>query len=230
MYSGSRMSHYSSLIQFRKLNLVILLLCLQGEVYAIDRIEVQGSFGSKVVLMIDGKRHILAVGKISPEGVKVISVNSNGAMLSVDGKQKQYLLGSSMAIGTTFSERKSKKETIFVDSGGMYKTYGSINGQSVRFLVDTGASAIAMNVSQAKRLGIRYRRIGKPAGVSTASGYEKAYRVRLKSVSVGSITEKNVEALIIDGKHPGPILLGMTFLGRLNVEHGGNAMSLLQKE
>ena len=196
--------------------------------YAVEKVEVQGLFSNKAVLMVDGKRHILAVGEASPEGVKVISANSRGAVLEVDGKQKQYNLGSS--VSTTFAKRKSQKETIFINSGGMYMTFGNINGRTVRFLVDTGASAISMNTGQAKQLGIRYDKIGIPAGVSTASGFVDAYRVRLKSVSVGRITETNVEAFVIDGNHPGPILLGMTFLGRLSVEHSGNSMTLLQND
>ncbi|MBL4711161.1 MAG: TIGR02281 family clan AA aspartic protease [Gammaproteobacteria bacterium] len=195
--------------------------------FAIEQLEVQGLFSNKAVLSVDGKLHIIAVGKISPEGVKVVSVNRQGAVLEIDGKQKQYDLGSS--VSTSFVKRKSYKETIYINSGGMYLTHGSINGRSVRFLIDTGASAIAMNTEQAKHLGIRYDKIGIPASVSTASGFEKAYRVRLKSVVVGNITETNVDALIIDGSHPGPILLGMTFLGRLSIEHSGNAMTLMQK-
>jgi len=206
------------------------LLSFQGSVYAVEKIEVQGLFANKAVLLIDGNRHILAVGKTSPEGVKIISADSHAAVLEVDGKQKQYFLGNTSTVSTSFSERKSKKETIYQNAGGMYKTFGNINGRSVQFLIDTGASAIAMNIEQAKRLGIRYDRIGVPASVSTASGFEKAYRIRLRSVSVGGITETNVEALVINGKHPGPILLGMTFLGRLNIEHGGNAMTLMQKD
>ena len=214
---------------FKQILYLILFssLLFAGNLYAIEKLEVQGLFSNKVVLMVDGKRHILAVGKVSPEGVKVVSKNSNGAVLEVDGKQKQYDLGSS--ISTTFTKRKSQKETIFINSGGMYATYGNINGRSVRFLVDTGASAIAMNAQQAKKLGILYDKIGKRSGVSTASGYADAYQIRLKSVSVGGITERNVEAYVIDGDHPGPILLGMTFLGRLSIEHSGNAMTLLQK-
>ncbi|RKZ55480.1 MAG: TIGR02281 family clan AA aspartic protease [Gammaproteobacteria bacterium] len=199
------------------------------QVYAIEKIEVQGLFSNKAVLMVDGKRHILAVGKTSPEGVKVISVDSHGAVLEVDGQKKQYKMGYS-AVSTTFTKRRSQKETIFINSGGMYMTIGTINGRTVRFLVDTGASAISMNSEQAKLLGIRYDKIGIPAGVSTASGFVDAYRVRLKSVSVGKITETNVEAFIIEGNHPGPVLLGMTFLGRLSVEHSGNSMTLLQKD
>lgn len=112
----------------------------------------------------------------------------------------------------------------------MYMTYGNINGRSVRFLIDTGASAIAMNTTQAKHLGIRYDKYGVSSSVSTASGFAKAFLVKLKSVSVGDITQTNVEAFVIDGDHPGPILLGMTFLGHLSVEHSGNAMTLTQKK
>ena len=205
-----------------------LSISFASSLYAIEKLEVQGLFSNKAVLMIDGKRHILAVGKTSPEGVKVISANSRGAVLEVDGKQKQYDLGNT--VSTSFTKRTSQKQTIFVNSGGMYMTFGSINGRSVRFLVDTGASAISMNTEQAKQLGIRYDKIGIPSNVSTASGFVSAYRVRLKSVSVGNITESNVEAFVIDGDHPGPILLGMTFLGRLSVEHSGAAMTLMQKD
>ncbi len=207
-----------------------LSLLFSVNAYAIEKLEVQALFSNKAVLMIDGKRHILAVGQTSPEGVKVISANSRGAVLEIDGKQKQYNMGNAgNTISTSFTKRKSQKETIYVNSGGMFMTFGSINGRSVRFLVDTGASAVSMNVEQAKLLGIQYDKIGKPAGVSTASGFAKAYRLRLKSVTVGNITERNVEAFVIDGNHPGPILLGMTFLSRLSVEHSGNAMTLLQK-
>jgi len=207
--------------------LIPVLLFFSSAANAIEKIEIQGLFANKAVVMIDGNRHILAVGQTSPEGVKLISASSRGAVLEVDGKQKQYPLGNT--VSTSFTKRKSTKETLYKNSGGMYLTFGSINGRSVRFLVDTGATAVAMNTSQAKQLGIRYDKIGKPAGISTASGFENGWRVRLKTVTVGNITERNVEALVIDGNHPGPILLGMSFLGRLNVEHEGSAMTLRQK-
>ena len=211
-----------------KILLVLFLAVFYSTSYAVENIQVQGLFAKKVVVLIDGQRHIVAVGKVSPEGVKVVSVDSNGAVLEVDGQRKRYNLGSTVL--TTFSQPKKQQEKIFKNSGGMYMTYGNINGRSVRFLIDTGASAIAMNTTQAKHLGIRYDKYGKPASVSTASGYAKAYRVHLKSVSVGGIMQTNVEAFVIDGDHPGPILLGMTFLGHLSVEHSGNAMTLTQKK
>jgi len=205
-----------------------LLLSCSVTVHAVDQLEVQGLFANKAVLLIDGNLRVLAVGEVSPEGIRVVSADSRGAVLEVDGVEKKFGLGN--IVSTSFVQRKNQKETIFVNSAGMYLTFGSINGRSVRFLVDTGASAIAMNTDQAKQLGIRYDKIGVPASVSTASGFESAYRVRLKSVSVGKITQRNVEALVIDGKHPGPVLLGMSFLGQLNVEHTGTAMTLTQQD
>jgi aspartyl protease family protein len=216
------------ILNMMRICMIILFSFFSSVSYAVEKIEVEGLFSNKAVLMVDGNRHILAVGEISPEGIKVISADSHGAILEVDGVEKRFGLGNT--VSTTFAERKSQQETIFMNSAGMYLTFGSINGRSVRFLVDTGASAIAMNAQQAKQLGIRYDKIGVPAGVSTASGFENAYRIRLKSVSVGKITQTNVEALVIEGNHPGPILLGMTFLGQLNVEHTGNAMTLMQRD
>ena len=207
--------------------LFTLLLSISAPAHAVEKLQVQGLFSNKAVLMIDGVMRVLKVGDTSPEGVELISVSKSGAQLKVDGEQKQYALGST--VSTTFTKRKTQQETIYINSGGMYLTFGSINGRSVRFLVDTGASAIAMNKAQAKQLGIRYDKIGVPASVSTASGFTKAYRLRLKTVTVGKITESNVEAFVIYGNHPGPILLGMTFLGRLDIEHSGNALKLSQK-
>jgi len=213
------------LLQFGAIVLLVLMVCAPAA--AIEKLEVQGLFSNKAVLMVDGVMRILKVGDTSPEGIKLISVSKSGAELSVDGEQKTYSLGST--VSTIFTKRKTQQEIIYINSGGMYLTFGSINGRSVRFLVDTGASAIAMNKEQAKQLGIRYDKIGVPASVSTASGFTNAYRVRLKTVTVGKITESNVEAFVIDGNHPGPILLGMTFLGRLDIEHSGNALKLSQK-
>jgi len=213
----------------RRSSFILLFLSLTGNASAVEKLEVQGLFANKAVLMIDGNRHVLAVGEVSPEGVRLVSADSHGAILEVDGVEKQFELGNTNTVSTSFAERKTQKVTIYMNSAGMYLTYGSINGQSVRFLVDTGASAVAMNAEQAKQLGIHYDKIGVPAGVSTASGFENAYRVRLESVSVGKIKLTNVEALVIEGNHPGPVLLGMTFLSRLNVEHDSNGMTLIQQ-
>jgi len=110
----------------------------------------------------------------------------------------------------------------------MYLTPGSINGFSVDFLVDTGASAIALNAPTAKRLGIDYVK-GEVIGVKTASRIEKAYRIMLDQVQVGQIKLHNVSAMVLDGPEPARALLEMSFLGQLDMERSGERMDLKQK-
>ena len=195
--------------------------------FAVDQLEVQGLFSGKAVVMIDGKRHVLNVGQTSEEGVKVISADSRFAVLEVDGKQAEYSLGSS--INMNYTKSKSVKEQIMANNRGMFLTYGSINGQTVKFLVDTGATTVAMSSIEAKRLGIAYRLDGQPSRVNTASGMAKAWGVKLKSVKVGKIKQKNVQAVVVDGSYPTEILLGMSFMDRLKVNKEGNKLVLEQK-
>ena len=209
----------------------LLMLCLAttaGLAAAVEQIEVQALFGGKAMILIDGNRHTLAAGDISPEGVKLIKSTSKQAVLEIDGKQKTYQLGNTVSLN--YARPKQLEETVYSDDRGMFRSVGTINGRTVEFLLDTGATTVAMNKSQAKRLGVDYRMTGEHVIVSTASDNVRGYRVKLKSVSLGKIKQRNVEAMVIDGNHPGPILLGMSFLGKLKVEKEGKAMTIRQRK
>ena len=197
------------------------------DVLAVSRIEVQALFGGKAIVMIDGQRRTLSIGQTSPEGVKLIDADSKQAVLAVDGKPKTYKPGG--AISLSYARPEHHEEQVYADDRGMFHSVGTINGRTVRFLFDTGATTVAMNKSQAKQLGVDYRMNGEPIVVSTASDHVKGYRVRLDSVSLGKIKQKNVEAMVIDGNHPGPVLLGMSFLGKLKVENAGGVMKIRQR-
>ena len=188
-------------------------------------IEVAGILGSKVVLMIDRRQRILTVGETSPEGVKVIGVDAEGATLEVDGEHDYYTLGSSR-VSTLFAEPEVVEELIYRDNTGMYRTSGYINGLPVSFLVDTGATTVAMNRNEARRLGIDYIVEGEPAYVQTAAGVSEAYRVKLETIAVGKIKLSNIDAMVIESDSPEEVLLGMSFLGRLSVQHKNEVMSL----
>ena len=203
--------------------IMLMMLAVQANA-EVKRIVVQALFTGKVMVSIDGQRRVLSVGKPSPEGVVLISANSNGAVLEVNGKQNTYLLGSE--VGTNFSPITEMVEQVFPDSMGMYTTVGSINGLPVSFLVDTGATLIAMNEQQAKRLGIDFRLTGKVTRVATASDIKRAYQVKLKTVKLGKIMLRNVDAVVMEGPQPDMTLLGMSFLGRLKMENNGKAMVL----
>lgn len=203
-----------------------ILIFTSSLVCAAENIEVQALFPGKAMLSIDGESRVLSAGQTFA-GVKVISADSKMAVLEIDGEQKSYAPGS--AITTSYQKLVHVREQIMADTRGMFLTHGSINGRSVRFLVDTGATTVAMSAVDAKNLSIRYRLEGEPMQVSTASGLARAWRVKLRSVKLGQLEQKNIEAVVIDGNYPEQILLGMTFLERLKVTKESGKMTLEQK-
>lgn len=211
----------------RTLLAVFLLTCLHASVLAATDVRVVALFSDRAMLLIDGKQHLMRPGETSPEGVTLISANSDTAVIEVDGRQVTARLDGRV------SARKHKAQTKEVqvrrNPAGMYATVGSINGLPVPFLVDTGATQIAMNSAQARRLGIDYRVTGTPAAVTTASGREPAWLVMLDTVKVGELKLSNVAGIVIEGAQPEVTLLGMSFLGRLEITNSGQLMTLRQK-
>lgn len=189
-------------------------------------IIVVGLFKGKAIVNIDGKRRTLKKGKPSPEGVILISADSQVAILEVDGQQQEFKLGRH--VGTSF-KKKTNAEAKIMPVKGMYYTTGFINGQAVKFLVDTGATWIAMNSLQARNLGINFRYTGKRAMASTASGVARIYRIMLDKVRVGEIELNNVEAGVLEGNSPSEVLLGNSFLNRVEMQRQGQVMLLKQK-
>jgi len=196
--------------------------------WALKDIHVVALFKDRVVVMIDGKRRILSSGETSPEGVKLVSADSAGAILEYQGKRLERKLDG--RVRSAVKPRDTGEDVlIFRDSSGMFKTVGSINGLTVKFLVDTGASAVAMNSVQARRLGIDYHVEGDPTYVSTASDVVQAYRVKLDTVKVGSIQMRNVTGVVLEGSQPEDVLLGMTYLSRVELINQGDRLILRRK-
>ncbi len=207
--------------------LAVLLLITPANSYASHKIKVMALFTDKAMLVIDGHRQILKKGQTSREGVKLISSDSEGVLLELHGKEKKFKLGSEIA--TSFKKLEAGREvTIWKDEYDMFRTHGSIDNFSIKFLIDTGASAIALNSKEAKRLGLRYK-TGTPMTASTASGLAKGYRLNLHKVKIGHIQLYNVEAIVLEGSFPTEALLGQTFLSRLHMTRDGDKMKLRQK-
>lgn len=189
-------------------------------------ILVVGLFANQAVVEVNGQQHLLKVGKSTPEGVKLIAANSTEAVLEVNGKQQTYPLGN--RIGSHFTPAPEQPEVSLWPTNGMYLTPGTVNGYSVDFLVDTGATTVALNAATAKRLGLDYYR-GEQIGIRTASGYDVGYKVTLDVVQIEEIKLYNVAAIVIDGPEPATALLGMSFLGQLDMQHNGERLDLRQK-
>lgn len=192
------------------------------------QVELQGILGNKVILSIDGERHMLTIGQAPNQGVRLLSITGDSVNIDVDGIQRKLLLGGNDTVTAPFKERKSALVSIARDPRGMYTTVGSINGLPVSFLVDTGATMIAMNSGHARRLAVNYRMEGVETAVGTASGIVKGYRVKLDKVTVGEITLRNVMAVVVDGRFPVRVLLGMSFLGELEIQRNAGVMHLKQ--
>jgi aspartyl protease family protein len=192
-----------------------LLVLLSCTVVAQPRVQVVGLFPDAAVLNIDGQRQLLRVGERTPAGIELISADSQSAVLRVDGEQRSYAL--SRDYGAASGEPAQKASTgIARGAGGHYWVAGSINGQTVQFMVDTGATAVAMSEPAARRLGIDYRVSGLPMVVNTANGAAQAWRINLQRVRVGPLEVLGVDAVVLAGDSPAEVLLGMSFLSRVS--------------
>ena len=207
--------------------LVVNCLCFVN-VHAIDNIVVLGLFKDKAIVELDGKRRVLTLNQVSPEGVTLISASSQEAVLEIDGEHKSYTLGKHIG-GSYRKAETGVTVTVSPDEQGMYHVNGSINGFQVRFVIDTGATLISMNSPQAKRLGLQYKLDGQQALSSTASGLDKIYIVNLKKVKVGDIELTNIKGAVHDGDFPTVILLGNSFLNRVDLQRKGRILTLEKK-
>jgi aspartyl protease family protein len=206
--------------------LLVLGVALCDSAAAAPLIELQAVLGQTAVLQVDGARRTLRVGQTSPEGVRLLALSAASARLQVDGQTHEIPLGG--RAGGALPAAPTATVRIARGDSGMYHTAGTINGQSVEFLVDTGATTVAMNDATARALGIDYR-AGSRGLVETASGITEAYAVTLREVGVGSIRLPNVQAVVIRGAQPSRVLLGMSFLSRTQIEHAQDALVLRRK-
>jgi aspartyl protease family protein len=209
---------------------VLLFLSMCAGALAAD-VNLNGIVGSKALLVIDGgKPRWLAVGESTPEGVKLVSVAGDTAIFELGGKRQTLKMGQSdrLMAGSTASGAGSQSVSLIADGGGHFVTTGQINGRSVRFLVDTGATYIALGASEAKRLGINYLQ-GRKGAVSTANGIVPSYMVKLDEVRVGDVTLNNVDGSVLADDSLPIVLLGMSFLNRMEMKRDGATMVLRKR-
>jgi aspartyl protease family protein len=155
-----------------------------------------------------------------------VSADLKQAVIEVDGKKQS--LGMSRSISTQFKTAEKTEVRIASGRGGHYRIKGLINGMTVYFMVDTGATFISMGHQEAQRLGIDYRG-GTPITMSTANGLAKAYQVTLNSVSVGNIVVNNVQAVVHAGDFALELLLGNSYLSKVELKIDQGVLVLKEK-
>lgn len=192
---------------------------------AAQEVGLAGIMGSKAMLMVNGgEPQAVAIGQ-SLDGVKLLSVQGDQVVVEVGGKKRPLRVGQH-AIGVSNGDG-SGKIIMTADGQGHFYTTGTINGTSVRFVVDTGATMISLGATDAKRIGLDFNR-GEKMISHTANGQTVVSKLQLDTVRLGDITLHGVDAVIHQNEMP-IALLGMSFLNRMEMQRDGSTMTLKKR-
>ncbi len=183
-----------------------------------------GVMGNKALLIINGAQpKAVSVGQ-TVNGVQLISVQGEQVMVDIEGKKRPLRVGQ-YAVGS--AEQLGGKVILTADSRGHFYTQGTINGTSIRFLVDTGATMVSLGISDAKRIGLDLSK-GVRGVSQTANGQAEVLKIKLDTVKVGEITLNNVDGLVHQAEMP-ISLLGMSFLNQMEMQREGSTMTLRKR-
>jgi aspartyl protease family protein len=127
------------------------------------------------------------------------------------------------------SQSSARMVSIGRDHRGHFQANGRVEGRQVSFMVDTGASVIALTERDADRLGIKPSRSAYTAAVQTANGKVRAAPVTLNSVDIGGLVVRDVRALVVPGGALNENLLGLSYLTRLKRFEFANNRLVLEK-
>ena len=207
------------------LNSIAVFCLLAASTAAAADVSLVGTFESKAaILSIDaGAPKTIKVGQAFG-GVTVVSVEKDRATVEIDGKRRTLVRGQTYS---TSGASGPQSVTLAAGAGGHVLAEGMVNGGAVRFVVDTGASLVALPGSDAIRLGIDYRK-GEAGTIQTAAGPTPAYRVKLNTVRVGGIELNNIDGVVIENGLP-VALLGMSFLNRVEMKQESGRMTMIRR-
>lgn len=192
------------------------------------RVALAGSMGRQALLVIDGgaPRAVPVGGSV--QGVRLLELRPDEALVEIDGERHTLRLGASAVhLGGAPSAGNGHQITLSSDARGHFTTPGLINGRSVSFLVDTGATLVALGRDEADRLGLAYQK-GPRVGLRTANGDAVGWRIALDTVRVGDVEVYNVEAVVQPQPMPF-VLLGNSFLARFQMRRENDTMTLLRR-
>ena len=179
-----------------RIGLVMLLSVCAVTSSAVSPVEVVGLFKNRAVVRVVGEEKLLRVGETSPAGVTLLQADANGAIVRYKGQQ--YTLTLSNRVAGNFQEAPNPVVAISADQLGQYRIRGTINNQYVDFLVDTGASVVALSSRTADTLGLDYRS-GQKGAVATAQGMAESYFVTLDQVTISAASRQTTSAARVCG-------------------------------
>jgi len=201
--------------------LAALLLAPAGA-YA-QAVALAGVLGSKALIVVDAHPPKAVGAGDEFQGVKVLAVAKEEATIEVQGARRVLRLGQSpVSVGNRGGS--GKRVVLMADSRGHFVNSGTINGRVMQYMVDTGASTVAIGRADADRMGLNYKN-GQPVRMSTANGVAQGWRMKLDSVRVGDVEVFGVEAVITPQPMP-YVLLGNSFLTEFQMTRTNDQMVL----
>lgn len=210
----------------RRALLTVAVLGTAGWAQA-QQVGLQGMMGRKALLIVDGKPPKSVAPGETHLGVTVVSTAGDEAVVEIKGQRHTLRVGDAPASVGGSGPSRGNKIVMSADSGGHFMAQGSINGRSVRFMVDTGATTIALGAAEAQRLGINYR-AGQPVPLSTANGFAMGWVIKLSTVRVGDVQVHDVDAVVAPQAMPF-VLLGNSFLARFQMRRENDVMVLVRR-
>jgi aspartyl protease family protein len=159
-------------------------------------------------------------GQTSPEGVTLVEASRTAAVVEVEGRRFTLALGQSTVATAVLK----------ADRQGHFGGTAYINGVAAPVIIDTGATGIALSTETARRIGIDYAR-GQTMKVATAGGQRTGWRVNLATVAIGEVALQNVEGVVLDVPPADLplVLLGMSFLGYVEMQRVGDTLTLIKR-
>jgi aspartyl protease family protein len=208
----------------RALPLATLLTLFLAPAWA-QNVALSGIMGQRALLVIDGAAPAVLAPGDSRDSVTLISVQGDQAVVDVAGSRQSLRVGGvPVRLAGAPTGANGTRIVLNAGPGGHFVSSGQINGASVRFMVDTGATDVSMSAQEADRIGLQYRS-GQPITMSTANGMVKGYQVHLDTVRLNGVEVYNVEAIVAPASMP-YVLLGNTFLTHFQLKQENDSLTL----
>lgn len=216
-----------------KQSLALLLLIWSFQVYADTRVNVVGLFSNKAIVTINGGPPQALTAGQTKLGIKLVSANSNEGTFLIEGKSQVLRMGQAISVGGGSGDAPAEAGTnspvnLYADSAGHFYGNLTINGTSLRYVIDSGATTVALNSGDAKYARIDYEK-GQEVQMSTANGVVQGYLVTINMLKIGTIILNNVPAVVLEGGSPPVVLLGMSAQNRLDLKRNDSVLTLTKK-
>ncbi|ARU06965.1 peptidase A2 [Comamonas serinivorans] len=184
--------------------------------------------GNKALLVVNGRTaKALSPGE-SLGSVQLVAVKGEVVTIRVDGAQSDLHLGETQAsVAGGAPPVGGSQISMASDASGHFLAEGLVNGKPTRFMVDTGATSVAMSLADAVKLGVDYQK-GRAVQVSTANGVAPAYALKLHSVRIGDVEVFDVDAVVTSQRMP-YVLLGNSFLNRFQMRRDADILVLTRR-